>query len=102
MSSNVTLAGIDVFVEAPLAAKLPGEIGTLTLKHVASRGLKLSPDSSATVLDIGWVCARYVFAKPTAGSGDTEIADLLVKLGRDYRWTSVVKLFDIDGKPSYS
>ena len=101
-NSNVTLAGVDVFVEAPLNVQLPPSIGSLNLKHVASRGLKLTPSASSSVLDVGWLCARYVFAKPVTGSGDNEIAELLIALGKDYRWTSAVKLFDVDGKPTYS
>lgn len=99
---TTTFVGVDVFVEAPLHTEFPKDLAGLSFKHAASRGLKLSGGNSASVLDVGWLCVRYSFVKPISGNGDKEIAEFLLALGQKYKWTSLVKLFDIDGKPAYS
>lgn len=90
--------GVDVFVEAKLNAELPKSISKFSLKSVSSRGLKIS-GTDASILDVGWLCARY--SCDTSG-GEDAVADLLTALSQNYRWTSVVKLFEIDGKPAYT
>ena len=96
--------GIDLFVEAPFSAQLPKQVGTLQLKHVASRGTTLSgTEADKAMLDVGWLCARYVF---TGGSTDAEvnsqILSLIENIGKSYRWSSAIKLYEIDGKPAFT
>lgn len=101
-TNNFTLRGVDIFVETKLGAKLPESVGSLKLLHIASRGLKIDPSAETTMLDVGWVCARYSFASAIVGNGDNEISALISAIGSKYNWTSLVKLFDDAGKPAYT
>ncbi len=100
---NITkVLGVDIFLEAPLSVKLPPQIGAFKLKHVASRGTALGGPSVAEILDVGWVCARYLFEKPDNNSNDAEITTLMTTLGKDYRWSSILKLYEINGSPAFT
>lgn len=98
------ILGIDLFVEAPFAAQLPKQVGTLTLMHVASRGTVLSgTDSDRAILDVGWLCARYVIAGgATEAEANTQILTLIEAVGKTYRWSSAIKLYEVDGKPAFT
>lgn len=100
-NTNMKITGVDVFVEAPLNARMPEQVGNFTLNHVSSRGLKLTSGAEASVLDVGWLCARYTVQKDAA-TNDGEIADLLSHIGKTYKWTSVMKLFEDNGKAAYT
>jgi hypothetical protein len=99
------ISGIDIFVEAPFNAGLPAQIGSLKLSHISSRGTKLKgADLEKTILDVGWLCARYVFEKPLNHSSDTDaaICQVVQKIGAQYKWSSLIKLYSQDDKPLFS
>ncbi len=99
------ISGIDIFVEAPFNAGLPAQIGNLKLSHVASRGTKLKgAELEKTILDVGWLCARYLFETPVKHSSeiDAAICQAVQKIGAQYKWSSLIKLYSQDGKPMYS
>lgn len=101
MGKNFKTCGVDIFIEANLKASLPDKVGNLTLKHIASRGLKLTPNTDISILDVGWLCARYTFPNPQEEC-DSEINELIITIGKSHRWTSLVKLFDDNGAPAYT
>lgn len=97
--------GVDIFVEASFSESLPQTVGNLRLAHVASRGTKLKGDPlEKNILDVGWLCARYLFDTPAqqASSCDNAICQLIEKISAKHVWSSVVKLYSLDGKALYS
>lgn len=99
------ISGVDIFVEAPFNPGLPAQIGSLKLAHVASRGTKLKgAELEKTILDVGWLCARYLFDKPVQATSDADqaICQLIQKIGGQYKWSSLIKLYSQDGKPLFS
>lgn len=99
------LAGIDIFVEAEFEAQLPKTIGSMKLEHISSRGTKLKGSAlEKRILDVQWLCARYVFegAKPITGETEESILQVIRQISSQYKWSSVIKLYTLDGKPQYS
>ncbi|MEN9826507.1 MAG: hypothetical protein RI953_2252 [Pseudomonadota bacterium] len=99
------ISGIDIFVEAPFECDLPKQVGSLTLSHISSRGTKLKGAAlEKTILDVGWLCARYTFEKPVNNSteADSAICNLVQKVGSTFKWSSIIKLYSQDGKPLFS
>jgi hypothetical protein len=104
-TDNRLLAGIDIFVEAPFAAQLPKQVGALKLEHVASRGTKLKgSELEKRILDVHWLCARYVFEsnRPLNAETEASILQVIQNVGSQCKWSSVIKLYTLDGKPQYS
>lgn len=105
MTKTITATtGVDVFVSARLGDALPANVGAFTLKSVSSRGTVTSAKSAGEILDVGWVCARYLARdKGLAREAfDAELAKLLAEIGRGRDWSSVVKLYEVDGEKAYS
>ena len=100
--TNRKIAGVDIFLEAPLTVKLPQTIGALTLKKISSRGTDITTSSDTTILDVNWICARYLFSQPSSENCDEGIAQLIKKLGESYPWSSLIKLYEFDGVSSYT
>ncbi|MEY4065277.1 MAG: hypothetical protein RIR26_1485 [Pseudomonadota bacterium] len=99
------IAGVDIFIEAPFQAKLPTDIGGLKLAHVASRGTKLKGNElEKRILDVGWLCARYLFDTPHPANSETDAAILraMETIGASYAWSSAIKLYHLDGHPQFS
>lgn len=99
------IAGFDVFIEAPFAAQLPLQLSDLKLDCIASRGTKLKGvELEKHILDVNWLCARYMFANPQDVNDVTsgKILKAVEQLGEKYNWSSVIKLYVTDGKPQYS
>lgn len=104
-TDNRMISGVDIFVEAPFSAKLPQQVAGLKLTHVASRGTKLKgAELEKTILDVGWLCARYCFDAPVKNGGETDqaICQLIQNLGATYKWSSLIKLYSENGKPLFS
>ena len=102
---NRLLAGIDIFVEAPFSAQLPKQIGAMKLEHISSRGTKLQgSELEKRILDVQWLCARYLFDGQRTMTNDTEsqIVQVIQQVGAQYKWSSIIKLYTLDGKPQYS
>lgn len=99
------LSGIDIFIEASFSTELPQKIGTLKLSHTSSRGTKLKGDPlEKDILDVGWICARYLFENPRQQGTDANaaICELIEKVGSQHTWSSVIKLYSQDGKALFS
>jgi hypothetical protein len=96
--------GIDVFVAAHFSDKLPEEVDSLKLSGRFSRGTQITDSSSKTMLDVGWLSARYLFEskKPDSSEIDASVANLILEIGKNFRWTSVVKLVELDGQKAFS
>lgn len=104
-TDNRLISGVDIFVEAPFNAKLPQQVGGLKLTHIASRGTKLKgAELEKTILDVGWLCARYSFDGPVKGGGESDqaICQLIQQIGSSYKWSSLIKLYTENGKPLFS
>ncbi|MFZ9520406.1 MAG: hypothetical protein ACO3A4_08005 [Silvanigrellaceae bacterium] len=99
------ISGIDIFVEAPFDCNLPKQVGSLNLVHISSRGTKLKGAAlEKTILDVGWLCARYTFENPLNNNADVDaaICNLVQKIGATFKWSSIIKLYSQDGKPLFS
>lgn len=99
------VAGIDVFIEAPFDAQIPQQSGSLKLDRIASRGTQLKRnEQDKRMLDVHWLCARYLFAEPQDVNAQTsqQILAAVEKLGAQFNWSSLIKLYVADGKPQYS
>ncbi|MEN9529810.1 MAG: hypothetical protein RI932_1683 [Pseudomonadota bacterium] len=104
-TDNRLLAGIDIFVEAPFSALLPKQVGAMKLEHISSRGTKLKgSELEKRILDVNWLCARYVFdgSRPLTSETEASILQVIQTVGSQYKWSSVIKLYTLDGKPQYS
>lgn len=104
-NDNRLLAGIDIFIEAPFSAQLPREIGPLKFEHLSSRGTKLKGvNLEQKILDVHWLCARYLFdnVRPLGEETERYILQAIEQVGSQYKWSSVIKLYSLDGKPQYS
>lgn len=99
------VAGFDIFIEAPFSAQLPKQLGDFQLECIASRGTKLKGvELEKCILDVNWLCARYMFASPqevNAGASE-KILKATEQIGNKYNWSSLIKLYVADGKPQYS
>ncbi|MCA2959572.1 MAG: hypothetical protein IOD12_04920 [Silvanigrellales bacterium] len=99
------VAGIDLFVAARFDDELPKTVGAFSLKNVTSRGTSVTAKDTGAILDVGWVCARYLLAADknmTGGALDTEITKLISEVGKGREWSSLVKLYEIDGTKAFS
>jgi hypothetical protein len=99
------IAGMDIFVEAPFQAKLPTEIGRMKLAHIASRGTKLKGlELEKHILDVNWLCVRYLFdsARPANPETEGELLRVIETIGASYAWSSAIKLYTLDGQAQYS
>jgi len=97
-------SGVDIFVAAKLGEALPATVGLFTLKSVSSRGTVTSATSAGEILDVGWVCARYLLNDKALGSEvfNAEVSRLIGELGKGREWSSIIKLYDVDGDKAYS
>ena len=105
MNKNITaVAGIDLFVQARFGEELPKQVGAFALKTITSRGTAVTAKDIGAILDVGWVCARYLIDdKALRGAAlDAQIAGLVAEVGKDREWSSLVKLYEIDGTKAYS
>jgi hypothetical protein len=96
--------GVDIFVAAHFSNELPYEAGGLKLSGTYSRGTLITETSSKTMLDVGWLSARYLFEtkKPDSAEIDLSVTKLISEIGKKYRWTSLIKLVELDGTKAFS
>ncbi len=103
------VTGVDLFVESGLSADKLGPIlekkvsgSKLKLKMISNRGTKVYPSAGAITDCVDhWFC-RFIAVDPKEEVSDEIIADLVQKVGKDYRWVHLEKLQEIDGKPGYT
>jgi hypothetical protein len=98
MSSNLTI-GIDVFVNGKLTDSFPSEVKGFVLDGVFSRGTKVTPQTQAQILDVGWLTLRYLASEPVT---DQQIFSLLQDLPKGLKWTGLQKLHVMDEIKSFS
>jgi isocitrate dehydrogenase len=101
--------GVDVFVESSLS---PDELGKgatallegtpLQLKMVSSRGTKVYPAMGAITDTVDQFRFRLMLRQATGGLTDDVIANVLQKIGSQYRWAHVEKLQEFDGNPGFT
>ena len=101
--------GVDVFIESALS---PDELGKgatallegtpLQLKMVSSRGTKVYPSMGAITDTVDQFRFRLMLRQTTGGLTDDVIANVLQKIGTQYRWAHVEKLQEFDGNPSFT
>ena len=48
------------------------------------------------------VCVRYVFDTAVEENSKNSRQIAMTKLGEHYRWSSIIKLYEIDGQPAFS
>lgn len=106
MSKQISrIAGVDLFVAACFGDELPKTVGAFSLKNVTSRGTTVSAKDSGNILDVGWVCARYLLPADSSLAGtalDHEVTKLLGEVGKAREWSSLVKLYEMDGAKAFS
>ena len=101
---DMKILGIDIFVEAPLSTEFPCLVAGMRNSLCTSRGAPINAETAKEVLDIGWVCVRYVFEAAAEESAETnaQIAEVTKIIGEQFRWSSIIKLYEIDGQPMFS
>jgi hypothetical protein len=100
----VAVAGVDLFVEAHFGVDLPLRVGAFALKNISSRGTTVTAKDAGAILDVGWVCARYLLSDKsiTGRALDAEVGRLLAEVGKEHTWSSLVKLYEFDGTKAYT
>lgn len=101
--------GVDVFVESGL---LPGDLGpsleTLAeesdfrLKMVSNRGTMVYPPTGAITDCVDHYRCRFFLRQDTGEVTDSQIIDLLQRIGTRHRWMHIEKLEELDGEPGYT
>lgn len=108
-ASERRLVGADVFVEFPGSPEELGQfmssIGKQTnfaLKMISNRGTKVYPDNGAMTDNVDhWRC-RFVLQKGVEKTEEQNVIQLLNEVSAKHRWVHVEKLWEFDGKPSYT
>ncbi len=103
------VVGADVFVETNL---LPDALGpkleklaegnALKLKMVSNRGTQVYPAKGAITDCVDQYRCRFMLRVPAGELNDAALADLLAKVGGQFRWMHVEKLQEFDGQPGYT
>jgi isocitrate dehydrogenase len=101
--------GADVFVET---GDLPPVLGptletlaegtALKLKMVSNRGTQVYPDKGTMIDCVDHYRCRFVLRDPQGELSDSQLLELLTRIGSKYRWMHIEKLQEFDGQPSYT
>jgi isocitrate dehydrogenase len=103
------VVGLDVFLESDCDAETLGRTVEkmvadlpVRLKVVSNRGASLYPPTGA-ITDIvdHWRC-RFVLRSADHELNDTDVFLIIGRLGQQYRWMHLEKLFEFDGKPAFT
>jgi isocitrate dehydrogenase len=109
LSTKIKEVGVDITL---IWQGSPNELGNkllsltenthFNLKSIANRGLEVFPLSTISFPDLidTWQC-RFVY-KPNASKTHEELKDLITTLNAHYKWSKIIKLFDIGNEPGYS
>jgi isocitrate dehydrogenase len=103
------LAGLDVFIESgqeagPLADRLQADCqdSAFTLRSISNRGVQVWPAGGGETFLVDHFHCRFMLNQPLADDGNTEIVDLLSRIGRNHRWMHVEKLQRFDGQDGFA
>jgi isocitrate dehydrogenase len=103
------VAGVDVFIESPLAPETLGpsvqklvEGSALTLKGISSRGTKVYPATGAITDNPDHYCVRLMLKDAAGDATDTQILDAVQRLAKEHRWAHVEKLQEFNGAAGYT
>jgi isocitrate dehydrogenase len=107
-SENKTLVGVDIFIDMhtksahTVAQKLNAiDAGSLILKTVCSKGLKLWPREEEFIMESDHWCCRFM--QDSGIISHQQIVDLLNKIsGIGVDFIKVENLYEYDGKRGYS
>lgn len=101
--------GLDVFLESSIPVN---EIGKtieeilnetpVCLKIISSRGVKLYPGANPAADTVDMLTARLAVRDSTYDLTDIDIAHIIEKISRCYRWNHIEKLNVFDGKIGYT
>lgn len=101
--------GADVFVEsgqspAEVGAKLEqlAEGNALKLKMISNRGTQVYPAKGAITDCVDHYRCRFVLRDAAGELNEASLADLLHKIGGQFRWMQIEKLQEFDGQPGYT
>jgi isocitrate dehydrogenase len=101
--------GVDIFVETNVSAEQLGkslekiaEGSGLKLKAISNRGTKVYSPTGAITDCVDHYACRFVLVAGDGQVTDQQIADLVQKIGSQYRWMHIEKLSEFDGAPSYT
>jgi len=102
--------GADIFIESGLDANSLGQSLTrisansaLNLKMISNRGVQVFPqiaDQKPDVVD-HWRC-RFMLNDREGNLQDTDLTDLLLKIGGEHEWMHIEKLHEFDGKAAFT
>ncbi|HXF37230.1 MAG TPA: NADP-dependent isocitrate dehydrogenase [Actinomycetota bacterium] len=103
------VVGVDVFVEASLAADELGKSleelvdgSSFALKMIGNRGTMVYPPTGAiTDLADHWRC-RFVPREEGSSVGDEDVLDLLRRIGARHAWMHVEKLQTFQGEQGFT
>lgn len=103
------VAGVDVFIESPLAPEKLGpsvqklvDGSAFTLKGISSRGTKVFPATGAITDNPDHYCVRLMLKDAAGDAMDAQILDAVQRLAKEHRWAHVEKLQEFNGAAGYT
>ncbi len=100
--------GVDLFIQSTEKPEIIGsklekslENTNFDLKFISNRGVLVYPAISGSAPDmVDWWRCRIMGKKDSLLNND--FTDLISKVGQDFEWMHIEKLYTHDGKPAYS
>ncbi len=96
----MTLHGADVYIRTPQTPTLPNEIGPFSLIFISDRGTRVFPPPAPDIDISDWPRARYFSESEVTEQQADDLLKAITALG--LQWTSIQKLFKIDGVNAFS
>jgi isocitrate dehydrogenase len=103
------VVGVDVFVES---SQNPDQLGPsleklvaatpFKLKLISNRGTKVYPPMDAITDCVDHHRCRFVLKNGAGSVTDSQLIDLVQRVGSEHRWVHLEKLLEIDGNPGYT
>lgn len=107
--SQRRVVGADVFIESTEGPEQVGrrlehavEGSPFRLKMVSNRGTKVYPAATAMVDCVDHYRCRFLLRAADGSASDSDLLDLLARVGSAFRWVHVEKLQEFDGQPAYT
>jgi isocitrate dehydrogenase len=109
VSKQRRVVGVDLFVETGLG---PEELGrniqelsagsAFTLKMISNRGTKVFPPTNSITDCVDHYQCRFLLNAPSGDASDSQILDLLRRIGAVHRWMHIEKLQEFDGVAGFT
>ncbi|GIV21746.1 MAG: isocitrate dehydrogenase [NADP] [Armatimonadota bacterium] len=103
------VVGVDVFVESDLFPEPLGKLleelaegSAFQLKMVSNRGTKVYPPTGAITDVVDHYRCRFVLRDAPGDATDSQILDLLQRVGSRLRWMHLEKLQELEGAMGYT